>query len=60
MDVGWDIFRGICIRENFFFSILVILSFGFIFYFVLVKKERKNNFKILNYVWEYLMVVCGS
>lgn len=55
MDVGLDIFRGICIRENFFFSILGIFSFGFIFYFVLVKKERKNNFKILNYVWEYLI-----
>lgn len=55
MDVGWDIFRGICTRENFSPSISVTSSFGLISHSVLVKKERKNNPKTLNHAWEYLI-----
>lgn len=55
MDVGWDIFRGICTRENFSPSISVTSSFGLISHSVLVKKERKNNLKTLNHAWEYLI-----
>lgn len=55
MDVGWDIFRGICTRENFSPSISGTSSFGLISHSVLVKKERKNNLKTLNHAWEYLI-----
>lgn len=55
MDVGLDIFRGICTRENFSPSISGTSSFGLISHSVLVKKERKNNLKTLNHAWEYLI-----
>lgn len=55
MDVGWDIFRGICTRENFSPSISVTSSFGLISHSVLVKKEKQNNPKTLNHAWEYLI-----